>query len=111
MLLILLHHSQALNIDGNAKAEHTGITHLQTILLRLHGANLDNADAVACLFLYHPDIDLEIRNDNGKTALDIAKSIGNNVLVDLITQRQQEMNLKIEGPSDAKLPKLDLELD
>ena len=105
MLIILLHNSKALNINVNA-VDHAGDTHLHWTLKHLHGLNfmLDNADATACLFLYHPDIDLDIRNNDGQTPLDLVKGVGNVTLVDLITQRLQEKEL--EGPSNAKSPKL-----
>ena len=107
MLIILLHNSKALNINVNA-IDNAGDTHLHWTLKHLYDSCIDNVDATACLFLYHPDIDLNIRNNDGKTPLDLAKRAGNNTLIDLINQRQQEkeLEIEIEGPSIAKLPKL-----
>ena len=59
-----------------------------------------SSPGIACLLLNCPDIDLSIKDNNGKTPLDLAKESNKRILTNMITKRLRENEAKQQAEVD-----------
>ena len=92
---LLMTNASKLKIDVNAR--DNGRTYLHHLCECFTGS-----PAIARMLLNCPEIDINIKDDEGKTALDVARESKKRILANLILKRQREdAKRKAEEPEDS----------
>jgi len=95
---LLMTNATKLNIDVNAK--DNGRTYLHHLSECFTGS-----PAIARMFLNCPEIDINIKDNEGKTALDVAREARKRIMANLILKRQREdAKRKAEEPEEDSGP-------
>ena len=95
---LLMANATKLNIDVNAK--DNGRTYLHHLSECFTGS-----PAIARMFLNCPEIDINIKDNEGKTALDVAREARKRIMANLILKRQREdAKRKAEEPEEDSGP-------